>query len=101
MREGDGRRAREREGKEERNRGVRGEGEGGREGGRRAVSLLCVLLYNVHVCTYLSLCNHPVCIVRMRVVLCMECKVFESEREPCRVVTLYTCLHLEPSQLAY
>ena len=51
MREGDGRQAREREGKEERNRGVRGEG--GREGGRRGVSSLCVLMYNVHVCTYL------------------------------------------------
>ena len=56
MREGDGRQARERESKEERNRGVRGErgrGEGGREGGRCGVSSLCVLLYNVHVCTYL------------------------------------------------
>ena len=29
------------------------EGSGGREGGRRGVSSLCVLLYNVHVCTYL------------------------------------------------
>ena len=74
---------------EERNR--EGRKGGGREGG-------VVLVRCVHVCSYLSLCNHPVCIVHVCVVLCMQCKVFESEREPCRVVTLYTCLHLEPSQ---